>query len=40
LAIRPCRQLLHAVELGFAHPTTGQPVVFAAPPPPDIVYAG
>ena len=40
LAIRPCRQLLHAVELGFPHPATGDTVVFAAPPPPDIVYAG
>ena len=40
LAIRPCRQLLHAVELGFSHPATGEAVVFAAPPPPDIVYAG
>ena len=36
---RPGRQLLHAVELAFPHPVTGAPLVFAAPPPPDIVYA-
>lgn len=36
---RPTRQLLHAVELALTHPVTGAPCVFAAPPPPDIVYA-
>ena len=36
---RPGRQLLHAVELAFPHPVTGAPLAFAAPPPPDIVYA-
>ena len=36
---RPVRTLLHAVELAFPHPATGKTVVFAAPPPPDIVYA-
>ena len=39
LAIKPSRQLLHAVELVFPHPSTGEPVRFAAPPPDDIVYA-
>ena len=33
------RLLLHAVELAFPHPSTGRRVVFAAPPPPEIVYA-
>ena len=36
---RPRRPLLHAVELSFLHPKTGRRVTFAAPPPPDIVYA-
>lgn len=36
---RPGRPLLHAVELSFLHPSTGRRVTFAAPPPPDIVYA-
>ena len=39
LAVRPRRLLLHAVELSFVHPATGRRVTFAAPPPPDIVYA-
>ena len=37
---RPARQLLHAVELSFLHPSTGKKVTFAVPPPPDMVYAG
>lgn len=36
---RPARQLLHAVELAFPHPVTGEPLVFAAEPPADIVHA-
>ena len=36
---RPRRQLLHAVELSFLHPTTGKRMTFSAPPPPDIIYA-
>ncbi len=28
-------QLLHAVRLGFAHPISGEPMLFVAPPPPD-----
>lgn len=39
LRSRPPRLLLHAVELSFPHPTTGEVVAFAAPPPPDIVHA-
>jgi len=39
LRVKPARQLLHAVELAFPHPTTGRRVVFAAEPPADIVYA-
>ena len=39
LRVRPRRQLLHAVELSFIHPKTGKRVVFAAPPPADIVYS-
>jgi len=35
---RPARQLLHAVELSFLHPATGERVTFGSPPPPDIVY--
>lgn len=37
---RPSRQLLHAVELSFLHPSTGKRLTFSAPPPPDIIYAG
>ena len=29
------RQMLHAAELHFRHPLTGQEMVFTAPPPPD-----
>lgn len=36
---RPARQLLHAVELSFLHPSTGKRVSFSCPPPEDIVYA-
>jgi 23S rRNA pseudouridine1911/1915/1917 synthase len=39
LRIRPHRQLLHAVELAFRHPSSGEVVCFAAPPPDDIVYS-
>lgn len=30
------RQALHAFQLAFAHPVTGQPLVFTAPVPPDM----
>ena len=40
LRTKPKRHLLHAVELSFLHPVTHKRVTFAAPPPPDIVYAG
>jgi 23S rRNA pseudouridine1911/1915/1917 synthase len=30
------RQALHAETLGFAHPVSGQPLTFRAPPPPDL----
>jgi 23S rRNA pseudouridine1911/1915/1917 synthase len=33
---RPC---LHAAELGFAHPVTGQALHFEVPPPPDFMAA-
>lgn len=39
LRVRPKRHLLHAVELSFLHPRTHVRVTFAAPPPPDLVYA-
>ncbi|MBQ9431421.1 MAG: RluA family pseudouridine synthase [Kiritimatiellae bacterium] len=35
LAVVPDRQLLHAALLAFAHPVTGQPLRFEAPPPAD-----
>jgi len=35
----PKRQLLHAVQLEFPHPVTGRMLSFAAPPPPDVLYA-
>ncbi len=38
LKVRPTRTLLHAVELSFPHPVTGQRVTFAAEPPSDILY--
>ncbi|MBP5284566.1 MAG: RluA family pseudouridine synthase [Kiritimatiellae bacterium] len=34
---RPGRLLLHAVELAFPHPATGRTMVFASPPPPEIL---
>ena len=30
------RQALHAAELGFEHPTTGEEMFFEAPLPPDL----
>ncbi|MGE5138637.1 MAG: RluA family pseudouridine synthase [Rudaea sp.] len=33
------RQFLHAWQLAFAHPMTGQPVEFQAPLPPDLIDA-
>lgn len=30
------RQALHAAELGFQHPVSGEPLAFASPPPPDM----
>lgn len=36
---RAKRPLLHAVELAFLHPSTSRRVVFAAPPPADIIYS-
>ncbi len=33
------RQWLHAVELGFEHPGTGEPVRFSSPYPPDLAAA-
>lgn len=38
LAVRPGRQLLHAVRLEFPHPVTGKQVSFAARPPDDLIY--
>jgi 23S rRNA pseudouridine1911/1915/1917 synthase len=38
LKTRVERQLLHAVEITFPHPTSGKMVSFAAPPPEDIIY--
>ena len=39
LRVKPKRHLLHAVELSFLHPKTGERLTFAAPPPEDLVYA-
>lgn len=39
LKSRPRRQLLHAVQLEFPHPVSGRMLSFAAPPPPDVLYA-
>ena len=39
LRTRPVRTLLHAVELSFPHPVTGQRLTSAAEPPADILYA-
>jgi 23S rRNA pseudouridine1911/1915/1917 synthase len=36
LARRTPRQFLHAAELRFPHPTTGEPLEFSAPLPPDL----
>ncbi|RZS82900.1 ribosomal large subunit pseudouridine synthase D [Motilibacter rhizosphaerae] len=33
------RQWLHAQQLGFEHPATGERVVFRSPPPPDLAHA-
>lgn len=33
------RQWLHAVELGFVHPTKGEPVTFRSPYPADLAHA-
>jgi len=33
----PGRQWLHAVRIGFVHPTSGQPVAVEADPPPDLM---
>ena len=33
------RQALHAVELGFEHPITREPLLFRAPPPADLAQA-
>jgi len=30
------RHALHAAELGFVHPTTGEPILFKSPLPPDL----
>ena len=38
VAVRPGRQLLHAVQLEFPHPVTGKMVSFAARPPDDMLY--
>ena len=35
----PARCLLHAVELEFRHPITGEAMRIVSPPPADIVYA-
>lgn len=34
--LEPPRLFLHAAELQFSHPTTGQPLTFQAPLPPDL----
>ena len=39
LLFRPKRQLLHAVQLEFAHPVTGEAMCLAARPPADIIFA-
>jgi len=33
------RQALHAARLAFAHPSSGEPLQFEAPPPPDFATA-
>ena len=37
-AVRPGRLLLHAVQLEFPHPVTGEMVSFSACPPDDLLY--
>jgi len=39
LARRVDRQFLHAYELGFRHPRSGQPLLFRSPLPPDLAAA-
>ncbi|HEY0016234.1 MAG TPA: hypothetical protein VGC13_07940 [Longimicrobium sp.] len=39
LARRVPRQFLHATELRFTHPRTGEPMRFDAPLPPDLAAA-
>ena len=36
--VRPRRLLLHAVQIEFPHPVTGEMMVFAARPPGDLLY--
>jgi len=36
-ALASARQMLHAARLRFAHPATGQPMDFSAPPPEDFL---
>ncbi len=38
-ALGMARQALHALRLGFAHPTSGQALQFECPPPPDMADA-
>ena len=38
-ALAMTRQALHATRLAFTHPTSGRPMVFDAPPPPDFASA-
>ena len=38
LPFKPNRQLLHAVQLEFRHPVTGEEMCFAARPPADILF--
>jgi 23S rRNA pseudouridine1911/1915/1917 synthase len=38
-ALGMARQALHAVELAFRHPATGEAMTFRAPPPPDLASA-
>lgn len=38
MRVKPTRQLLHAVELGFPHPRSGESLSFAAVPPAEMIY--
>jgi 23S rRNA pseudouridine1911/1915/1917 synthase len=38
-ALGMTRQALHALRLGFQHPTSGQALQFDCPPPPDLAFA-